>query len=305
MRRYRMPRAVWSGVISFGLVSVPVGMYSATEEHQPRFNQFEAGTNDRIRYRRVNERTGDEVAYSDIAKGADIGGGKYVMVTDADLDSIAPGRSRSLDISSFVDADDINPLYFAKPYYLAPSNEDTKKTYALLRDAMAKQNKAGIASFVMHGKEHLAAIRADGNVLVLETLYFADELRDPKQELTNLPGKVSFGGQELKMATQLIDSMSGRWRPGDYRDTYTDRVNKLIDSKRKNEEFEASPEAPEPTNVVDLMEALRRSVDEAKGKRGSGTPPKTTAKKATKRSSGNKPAAKRSTAKKSAARKAS
>jgi DNA end-binding protein Ku len=262
-----MARAVWSGVISFGLVSVPVGLFTATEEHEPSFHQFVAGTTDRIRYKRVNERTGAEVDFSKIVKGVDVGGSKYVMVTDEDLEQIAPGRSRALEISGFVDLDDIDPIYFNKAYYLAPAGEENKKTYALLREAMDATNRAGVASFVMHGKQHLAAIRVSGNTLVLETLFFADEVRDPKKTLDNLPGKGSFSKGELAMATRLIESMDQAWKPAGYRDTYTDRVNKLIEAKGKGHEVQAAEEAPQATNVVDLLEALRQSVDSARGGR--------------------------------------
>jgi DNA end-binding protein Ku len=231
-----MARAVWSGMISFGLVSVPVGLFTATEEHQPSFHQFADGSTDRIRYKRVNERTGKEVDFSKIVKGAEVGDGKYVMVSDDELDQIAPGRSRSLDIAGFVDLDEIDPIYFNKAYYLAPSGDESKKTYALLRDALAATNRAGIGTFVMHGKQHLAAVRATGNTLVLETLFFADEVRDAKSMLDNLPGKTSFSKGELTMAKQLIESMADRWNPQQYRDTYTDRINDLIASKRKGKE---------------------------------------------------------------------
>lgn len=264
-----MARAIWSGVISFGLVSVPVALYSATEAHEVSFHQFERGTTDRIRYKRVNERTDDEVEFSDIVKGADVGGGHYVMLEPDELDSVAPGRSRSLDIQLFVDVDEIDPIYHQKSYYLGPPDKDTAKTYALLRDAMADTNKAAIASFVMRGKEYLAAIRADGNVLVLDTLYFADEIRDPKQQLDDLPGSGSARGKELRMASQLIGSMAGKWRPADYHDTYTERVKDLIEAKRTGSEVTAAEQAPEPTNVIDLLSALQRSVDASRG-RGTG-----------------------------------
>jgi len=227
-----MARAIWSGVISFGLVSIPVELYSATEAHEPTFHQFEKGTTDRIRYQRVNERTGDEVAYSDIVKGADIGGGNYVVLDQDELDSVAPGRSRLLDIHTFVDLDDIDPIYFNKTYFLGPGNDEASKPYALLRDAMADANKAAIATLVMRGKEYLAAIRADGDLLALETLFFADEVREPRAEIGNLPGRVKPSRQETHMARQLIDSMSGPWTPSDYRDTYTDCVNELIEAKK-------------------------------------------------------------------------
>jgi DNA end-binding protein Ku len=307
-----MARAVWSGVISFGLVSVPVGLYTATEEHEPTFHQFQEGSSDRIRYKRVNERTGKEVDYSDIAKGADVGGGHYVMLTDDDLSSVAPGRSRSLDIERFVDLDEIDPVYFSKSYYLAPGSDETKKTYALLREAMASSNKAAVGTFVMHGKEHLAAIRAAGPVLVLETLFFADEVRDPKAELDGVPSRGKFRGEEMAMATQLIETMSGPWRPKDYHDTYTDRVNELIKSKNTGEEFEPSDAAPDATNVVDLMDALQRSVDAARagrrspakkqpakqtrGKKTASSQPKATARKPSKKTAAKKATTKKTTA---------
>jgi DNA end-binding protein Ku len=197
------------------------------------------------------------------------------------LEQIAPGRSRALEISGFVDLDDIDPIYFNKAYYLAPAGEENKKTYALLRDAMATTNRAGIASFVMHGKQHLAAIRASGNALILETLFFADEVRDPKAMLDNLPGKTSFSKGELAMASRLIESMDDAWKPGRFRDTYTDRVKKLIEAKRKGNEVEFASEAPPATNVVDLLDALRQSVDSAKKRPAKkGPAKKTTGKKA-------------------------
>src|SRR5689334_15898576 len=195
-----MARSIWTGVISFGLVSVPVAIYSATQEHEVSFHQFEKGTNDRIRYHRVNERTGDEVDYDNIVKGADVGGGQYVMLDPEELDAIAPGRSRALEIQTFVDLDEIDPIYFQKTYYLAPPTDEAKKTYALLRDAMADANRAAIATLVMRNKEYLAAIRPQGDLLVLETMFFADEVRDPHKEIDNLPGKVNVRPQERKMA---------------------------------------------------------------------------------------------------------
>ncbi len=257
-------RAVWSGVISFGLVNVPVGMFAATKEHEPTFHQFAAGTTDRIRYRRVNERTGEEVKLADISKGVDLGGGSYVMVTDDELAAAAPGRSRALEISSFADLDQIDPVYFDKTYYLAPATAEARKTYSLLRDAMSDANKAGIASFVMHGKQHLAAIRASGDVLVLETLFFADEVRDPKS-LDNLPDRIDFNKGELAMADYLIKSMDEPWNPEAYRDTYIERVNELIEAKRQGNEVRQLDEAQQPTNVIDLLEALQRSVESATG----------------------------------------
>jgi len=300
-----MARAIWNGYISFGLVSVPVGLYSATQEHELDFHQFQRGTSDRIRYKRVNERTGREVDYDKIVKGHDVGGGEYVIVEQQELADIAPGRSRSLEISRFVDLDEIDPIHFQKTYYLAPADRENASSYGLLRDALAKTNRAGIASFVMRSKEYLAAIRADGKVLALETLFFADEIRDPADELGDLPGTKS-SGKQLSMAVDLVEAMSGTWRPGDYKDSYTERVKKLVADKRKGKEIVFNEEEPEATNTTDLVAALRASVEAARSRRTATkkTAKKTAAKKATaKKSTTKKAVAKKTTAKKSAAKK--
>lgn len=261
-----MARAIWSGSINFGLVSIPVGLYSATDDHTIHFHQFQRGTADRIRYQRINERTGKEVDYADIVKGADVGGGDYVIVEPDELDAIAPGRSRSIDITSFVDLDEIDPVHFQKTYWLAPTGEQYTRPYALLLEAMARTNRAGIATFVMRGKEYLTAIRPDDGVLALQTLFFADEIRKPADELDNLPSRAPAGGKELDMAKTLIESMSGPWHPQDYHDTYTERVERLIDDKRRGREIVTEAEPPEPTEMSDLLEALQRSISSVKRK---------------------------------------
>ncbi len=265
-----MARPIWTGTINFGLVSVPVAMYSATHEHEVSFHQYEQGTSDRIRYQRVNERTGKEVDFGDIVKGTDVGGGQRVLLDADELDSVAPGRSRSLDLHRFVDLDEIDPLYYQKSYWLGPGSEESARTYALLRDAMAKVNRAAIGTLVMRGKEYLTAIRADGKLLMLQTMYFADEVRDPEEEIGSLPGPAKAKPAEMQMAVQLVESMSGDWDPGDYRDTYTDRVNALIKEKKAGKQVTTAEDAPKATNVTDLMEALQRSVEAArKGRSGS------------------------------------
>lgn len=299
-----MARAIWSGYINFGLVSVPVGLYSATQEHEIDFHQFQKGTSDRIRYKRVNERTGREVPYDKIVKGHDVGGGEYVIVEPDELDDIAPGKSRSLEIDTFVDLDEIDPMHFQKSYYLGPTDSENASSYALLRDALAKTNRAGIAKFVMRGKEYLATIRADDKVLVLETMFFADEIRDPDEELGTLPRK-SGAGKQLSMAVDLIEAMSGEWKPAAYEDTYTERVKELVKSKHQGKEIVYSEEEPQATNPTDLVAALRASVEEARKSRGArkktGPAQKTTAKKTpAKKTTATKTAAKKSTAKKSA-----
>jgi DNA end-binding protein Ku len=251
----------------------------------------------------VNERTGREVDYEKIVKGHDIGGGEYVIVEPDELDNIAPGKSRSLEIATFVDLDEIDPIYYQKSYYLGPKDSENASSYALLRDALKKTNRAGIAKFVMRGKEYLATIRAQDKVLVLETMFFADEIRDPAKELDDLPGK-SGAGKQLSMAADLIEAMSGEWKPSAYKDTYTDRVKKLVETKRKGQEVVFNEEEPEATNRTDLVSALRASVEEARSRRASGTGKKAAAKKTTtKKTAAKQAAGKKTTAKKASTRK--
>jgi DNA end-binding protein Ku len=209
------------------------------------------------------------VDYADMVRGHVVGDGEYVVLEPDELAAIAPGRSRSIEIGTFVELTDIDPIFFQKTYWLAPAKDDYADSYALLVAAMAKMNRAGIATFVMRGKEYLTAIRADDDVLALDTLYFADEIRNPHQ-LDSLPGRKTARGKQLDMATSLIDAMSGPWQPENYRDTYTAKVHKLIDDKRKGKEIVTESEAPDATGVVDLMDALRRSVEGARKSRGAG-----------------------------------
>jgi len=262
-----MARPIWSGTVNFGLVSIPVRLYSATQDHTVHFRQIERGTSDRVRYQRVNERTGKEVDYGDIVKGREIADGEYVVVEPEELDAIAPGRSRSIDIDTFVDLDEIDPIYFQKTYWLGPGDTSGSRPYGLLVKALEKSNRAGICNFVMRGKEYLAAIRADDGVLALDTLFFADEIRRPKDQLGELPDSAPRG-KELDMAISLVDSMAGPWKPEDYSDTYTERVEQLIEDKAAGRTIKTESEPPESTNVVDLSDALRRSVEAARGGRG-------------------------------------
>jgi DNA end-binding protein Ku len=263
-------RPIWSGAINFGLVTIPVELYSATEDHTISFRQFERGTSDRIRYKRVNERTGKEVAFSDIVKGADVGGGEFVIIEPEELDQIAPGRSRTIDINTFVELDDIDPVHFQKTYWLAPAKDEYGKSYSLLLQAMKKTNRAGIATFVMRGKEYLTAVRAGEELLVLNTLLFVEDIRDPAKELKSMPELTTARGKELEMAVSLIDSMTDEWQPEEFKDTYTEQVEKLIETKRDGKEIVAESEPAEPTKVVDLFEALSRSVEGRKKSRSGG-----------------------------------
>ncbi|MEW2389951.1 Ku protein [Streptomyces venezuelae] len=266
-----MARAIWTGVITFGLVSVPVGLYTAVENHTVHFHQLQRGTSDRIRNRRVNERTGKEVQTEDIVKGYEAAEGEYVVIEPDELDEVAPGRSRTIDISDFVDLDAIDPVYFDRTYYIAPRGKDHIKVYGLLREALAEVGKAGIATFVMRGKQYLTALRADEKVLVLQTLHWADEVRDPDQELPEVPSARAGKGKERDMAIQLIDALDAPWEPAKYHDTYQEKVRELVRAKAEGQEITAAEEAPEATNVVDLMEVLQGSLDRARdGKSGKG-----------------------------------
>ncbi len=263
-----MARAIWSGSVAFGLVNVPVGLFAATEDHTVHFNQFQEGTSDRIRYKRVNERTGREVDLAHIVRGHEVGDGDYVLLSDEELEAVEPGRSRTVDITDFVDLAEIDPIYFQKSYYLGPRGEGAARPYALLHRAMADTGKAGIATFVMHGKQYLATIRAaEPDVLVLETTFFADEVRDAADVIEDLPAGETFRGRELTIAKQLIESMTTGWDPANYHDTYRERIDDLIKRKQRGEEIVTEGGgAPEDSNVTDLMDALRRSAEEMRGR---------------------------------------
>ncbi|MFI0813898.1 non-homologous end joining protein Ku [Streptomyces echinatus] len=263
-----MARAIWTGVITFGLVTVPVGLYTATEDHTVHFHQLQRGTSDRIRNRRVNERTGDEVDTSDIVKGFEIGEGEYVIVEPDELDEIAPGRSQTIDISDFVDLDAIEPVYFDRTYYIAPRGKEYTKVYELLRAALAEGNKVGIATFVMRNKQYLTALRAEDKVLVLQTLHWADEVRDPGTELPELSSGRAGRGKELQMALQLVDALSGDWNPKQYHDTYQEKVRDLVKAKAEGQEIATAEAPPQATNVIDLMKVLEGSLQAARSGRG-------------------------------------
>jgi len=263
-----VPRTIWKGALSFGLVNIPVGLYPATSDKGIHFNQFEEGTPDRIRYKKVNERTGKEVAGDRIVRGFDLGGGEYVILSEEELESAEPKKSRQIEISDFVGLADIDPVYFRSSYYLAPEGDGADKAYSLLRQAMAEVGKVAIATLVMRNKEYLVAIRPEADALALHTMYFADEVRTPGRDL-ELPEDADVSARELSMAQLLIESMESEWDPARYHDTYREKVEALIEEKRSGHEIviQALPEAP--AKVVDLMEALNASIAAA-AKSGSG-----------------------------------
>jgi DNA end-binding protein Ku len=254
-----MARSIWSGFLSFGLVSVPVGLYPATADQTVHFNQLHKGTSHRIRYKKVDEVTGEEVPTADIVSGYDLGGGEYVVVTRDELKEAAPGKSETIEISDFVDLDEIDPVFFRTTYYLAPRGKGADRAYALLRQAMDETGKVGIATMVLRDKEHLVAVRPGADVLILETMYFADEIRTPSEELDTLPEDATFRGRELDVAKKLVESLTVPWQPADFHNTYRARVMDLIDRKREGEAVVFEAERPK-SNVVDLMAALEGSL---------------------------------------------
>ena len=272
-----MPRTIWKGALSFGLVNIPVGVYPATSDKSIHFNQFEEGTSDRIRYKRVNERTGDEVANDRIVRGFDLGGGEYVILSDEELESAEPKKSRQIEISDFVGLADIDPVYFRTRYYLAPEGAGSDKAYALLRRAMSEAGRIGIATMVMRNKEYLVAIRPEDDALALHTMYFSDEVRSPGKELPELPENGDVSDRELSMAQLLIESMESEWDPERFHDTHREKVEALIEEKAQGHEIVIQSAPEEPAKVVDLMEALNASVKAAAkpgAKAGGRTPAK-------------------------------
>jgi DNA end-binding protein Ku len=265
-----MARAIWSGAISFGLVTVPVKLFSATQSKTVHFNQFQEGTGERIRYKRVAEGSGDEVEYADIVKGYEIEKGQYVIVTPDELESVEPSKSRTIDIEDFVSLDEIDPVYFDKTYYLAPAPDvGAEKPYSLLLEALRSANKVAVARFVMRTKQYLAAIRPIGDLLALQTMFFPDEVRGT-DSVENPPADVQLSDRELAMAEQLIGSLTSSWEPDRYTDTYRERVLDLIERKAQGEDIVVA-EREEAPEVVDLMAALQASVEEARARK-SGRP---------------------------------
>ncbi len=267
-----MPRAIWKGSISFGLVNIPVGLYSATQPgNDIKLRMLRAKDQSPIKYKRVAEADEKEVPWEEIVKGYEYEKGEFVVVTEEDFDKVNVASNQTVDIREFVDLADIDPMFFEQPYFLAPE-KGGDKAYALLREALEKSGKVGIAKVVIKTREHLAAVKPMGKALVLELMHFADELADPNE--LNLPA-LEPAKRELTMAEQLIESMSGKWKPEEWKDEYREALMHLIEEKAA-----APGKAPraaktagrKPTNVVDLAAVLQQSLNAhakngAKGKR--------------------------------------
>jgi DNA end-binding protein Ku len=258
-------RAIWKGAVSFGLVSIAVKLYSATEEKTIRFHQVHRDDGGRIRYQRVCEADGKQVGYDDIAKGYDLGGGEMVVLTDEDFADLPLSTSRAIDVLEFVPAEQIDPIMFNKAYYLEPEGTATKP-YVLLRDALADSERVAIVKVALRQREQLATLRVREGMLVLNTMLWPDEVRVP--EFDFLDEEVSARGPELAMASSLIDSMTGDFDPDSYTDNYREALQEVIDAKVEGREVERPAEPEEAPAAIDLMAALRASVERAQAARG-------------------------------------
>jgi DNA end-binding protein Ku len=269
-----MPRAIWSGTISFGLVSVPVRMFSATESKELRFHFLHRDDLTPIGYDKVRKDTGEHVDADEIVRGFEIEKGRYVPLEDEDLDRLDIELTHSIDICDFVDLDEIDPIYFRKAYYLAPQ-DGAEKPYRLLVKALEETRKVGIAKVVIRNKEHLAALRPYERALLLETMYYADEIRQPE----SVDGRGQLPKAEVEMAKSLVENLSDKFKPDKYDDQYRRELLKLIRAKAKGKKL-PEPEEPEEAEVVDLMAALRESVAQTKKKQRKRTTRKKAARKA-------------------------
>jgi DNA end-binding protein Ku len=290
-----MPRSIWTGAISFGLVNVPVKLYSAVSKKSVRFHQLHESDGVRIQQKRVCPADGEEVPWEDIVKGYEISPDQYVVVTPEELEALDPKKTKTIDIEEFVDLDEIDPLYYDHPYYLLPG-QGAAKPYKLLSDAMKDANKVAIARVVIRTKEQLVAIRPLGDVLAMATMNFADEVVDP-DSFDEAPGEdIDTTKRELDMARQLIESLTAEFEPSKYHDEYREAVLQLIEQKAEGKEVVIQP-VEEPERVPDLMAALEASLAAAKKDDGGGDNGSSRKKPAAKRGSGSRAKPKASKAK--------
>ena len=313
-----MPRAIWTGAISFGLVTVPVKLYAAVQSKTVKFNQLDAEDHSRIAMKRTNAQTGEEVPYDRIVKGFEIAPDRYVVLEPGELESLDPRKTKTIDIEGFVELSEVDPIYFDHPYYLVPGTGGAKP-YRLLVDAMRESGRVGIAKVVIRSKQQLVALRPIGDVLAMSTMVFHDDVV-PADSLDEVPdaADVEANPRELEMAKQLVESLTEPWEPEKFHDTYREEVLALIERKAAGEEIAIQPAREEPSQVPDLMSALKASLDavrktdaggsggsdedgdgDAGGENGNGNGAAAKPRKA----AAKKPAARKSPAKKPAAKK--
>ena len=270
-------RPIWTGSIGFGLVNIPIALYAATRREELKFRLLRKDDLSPVNYKRVAEKDGKEVPWNQIVKGYEYEKGKYVVLRDEDFQRVDLEATQTVDIQDFVDLEEIDPMYFYKPYYLEPQ-KGGDKAYALLRDALKDTNKVGVAKVVIKTRQYLAGVKPEDGALVLELMHFADELAD--SEKLHVPRKLEVGKREMDMARSLIGSMTSKWQPEKYKDDYREALMEVIEEKVEagGKEIEEKPKkAPKPTKVIDLVSVLQKSLEQ------SGATKKTTAKSRAKR----------------------
>ena len=262
-----MARAIWKGSISFGLVNIPIALYPATRREELKFRLLRKSDLSPVNYKRVAEKDGREVSWDQIVKGYEYEKGKYVVLKDEDFQRVDLEATQTVDIKDFVDQEEIDPMFFYKPYYLEPQ-KGGDKAYTLLRDLLKDTKKVGVAKVVIKTRQYLAGVKPEDGVLVLELMHFADELADP--EKLHLPKKMEVGKREMSMAKSLIDGMTSKWEPEKYKDDYREALMEVIEEKVEagGKEIEEKPrKAPKPTKVIDLVSVLQKSLEQTGGKK--------------------------------------
>ncbi len=271
-------KTLWKGAITFGLISIPVRLYSAVQEKSLRFHLLHDEDKGRIKYKRECAKCGKEVGWDDIVKGYEFAKDQYVTFTDEELDALDVDSIRAIDVVAFVPLEEIDPIYFNKTYYVGPEATGVK-AYKLLADALEAERQVGVAKIALRDKEHLATIRLKDDIFVLETMYWPDEIREA--EFEELSKKVDVRDSEVKMARQLIQQLSTSWEPEEFRDEYRAALEELVQKKVEGQEIAIAAEPEEePTTVVDLMDALKASVEQAKKSKDTGAKKKTAKSKA-------------------------
>jgi len=255
-------RSIWSGSLTFGLVNIPVRLYSATGGEQLEFDMLHKKDFSPIRYAKICKKEGKEVPYDEIVKGYEYEKGDYIVLTDADFKKVNIKKTKSINVMDFVREEDVDPMYFEKPYYLEP-DKGAERAYALLREALTKTKKVGVAKFVIRNREHLGLVKPGlKGVLVLDQMRFADELHEVNE--LKIPDNESVSKKELDMAIKFIDELTSQFKPSDYKDTYKEELEGVIDDKAKGKTVHVEGEEPTPTKVNDLMETLRESLEKAR-----------------------------------------
>jgi DNA end-binding protein Ku len=277
-----MARPVWKGTISFGLVNVPVKSYTAVRDHDVHFHQLEKKSGSRIRNRKVAEKSGREVDKDDIEMGFEVSKGKYVTFSSDELDELRPASTRAIEVTDFVALDDVDPIFYDRTYWLGPDGDEAKQAYQLLLAAMEDRQRVAIGTVVMRNKQYLAAIRPLDGALAMSTMRFADEVV-PRSEVDGVPTRrAKPDAKALKLATQIVDSLAGDWKPEQYHDTYAEELRSRIKAKDKGKKVVSEEPAEPQADVLDLMEALEKSVRSAKAGRSSKATKSTARRRSTK-----------------------